>query len=559
MKFSQGVSISLLAIMIAGCAEQNGRVDTAIASNNQREGQETSSRANSEWVAGAYLPTGWPDKNLPEIAAGLRAGEVSAEALVQAYLERIEAVDRSGPQLQSVLVVNPNALADARAADKKRADGETLGPLHGVPVLLKDNIESLDDMATTAGAVALKDNKTGRDSPLVAGLRAQGAIILGKTNLSQWANFRSNNSVSGWTALGGQVRNPHMLDRSPCGSSSGSGAAMAASLAAGTVGTETNGSIICPANVNGVVGFKPTVGLVPQDLIIPISSSQDTAGPMTKTVRGAAMMLNAMGVGEGRGDLDYVAGLDDDSLQGKRIGVLRFSQGDNADIVAHFNAALKQLEEAGAILVDINEFDMGVEDFGTKSRAVLDYQFKTTLNAYLADAVPVVTTRTLDDLIAFNKAHADIELAVFDQSIFESAAKRGDLSEPEYQTALADILRGTRDNGIDKLLADHNVAALVSPSGPISSRVDPINGDVWPDWAGAGWLAAIAGYPHVTVPMGDVHGVPIGFSFMGAKNQDAEILSFGYAYEQRTNLRVEPQYLRDAEDRPALGKAMRRK
>jgi len=559
MKFSQGVSISLLAIMIAGCAEQNGRVDTAIASNNQREGQETSSRANSEWVAGAYLPTGWPDKNLPEIAAGLRAGEVSAEALVQAYLERIEAVDRSGPQLQSVLVVNPNALADARAADKKRADGETLGPLHGVPVLLKDNIESLDDMATTAGAFALKDNKTGRDSPLVAGLRAQGAIILGKTNLSQWANFRSNNSVSGWTALGGQVRNPHMLDRSPCGSSSGSGAAMAASLAAGTVGTETNGSIICPANVNGVVGFKPTVGLVPQDLIIPISSSQDTAGPMTKTVRGAAMMLNAMGVGEGRGDLDYVAGLDADSLQGKRIGVLRFSQGDNADIVAHFNAALKQLEEAGAILVDINEFDMGVEDFGTKSRAVLDYQFKTTLNAYLADAAPVVTTRTLDDLIAFNKAHADIELAVFDQSIFESAAKRGDLSEPEYQTALADILRGTRDNGIDKLLADHNVAALVSPSGPISSRVDPINGDVWPDWAGAGWLAAIAGYPHVTVPMGDVHGVPIGFSFMGAKNQDAEILSFGYAYEQRTNLRVEPQYLRDAEDRPALGKAMRRK
>jgi len=350
-----------------------------------------------------------------------------------------------------------------------------------------------------------------------------------------------------------------MLDRSPCGSSSGSGAAMAASLAAGTVGTETNGSIICPANVNGVVGFKPTVGLVPQDLIIPISSSQDTAGPMTKTVRGAAMMLNAMGVGEGRGDLDYVAGLDADSLQGKRIGVLRFSQGDNADIVAHFNAALKQLEEAGAILVDINEFDMGVEDFGTKSRAVLDYQFKTTLNAYLADAAPVVTTRTLDDLIAFNKAHADIELAVFDQSIFESAAKRGDLSEPEYQTALADILRGTRDNGIDKLLADHNVAALVSPSGPISSRVDPINGDVWPDWAGAGWLAAIAGYPHVTVPMGDVHGVPIGFSFMGAKNQDAEILSFGYAYEQRTNLRVEPQYLRDAEDRPALGKAMRRK
>ncbi|CAN0571124.1 unnamed protein product, partial [Laminaria digitata] len=249
-----------------------------------------------------YAAEGWTVKSLPELAEALQTGEVSAEALTQAYLDRIELVDRSGPTLQAVLTLNPDALEAARALDAKRDAGEPLGALHGLPILLKDNIETADNMPTTAGALALKDNVTDRDSPLVAGLRAEGAIILGKTNLSQWANFRSNSSMSGWSALGGQVRNPHMLDRNPCGSSSGSGAAAAASLAAGTVGTETNGSIICPSNVNGVVGFKPTVGLVSQDFIIPISSSQDTAGPMTKTVMGAAMMLNAMSTGAAKTD-----------------------------------------------------------------------------------------------------------------------------------------------------------------------------------------------------------------------------------------------------------------
>ena len=243
----------------------------------------------------SYAAEGWTAKSLPELAEALKAGEISAEELTQAYLDRIEQVDRSGPTLQAVLTLNPDALDAARALDAKRAAGEPLGALHGLPILIKDNIETADAMPTTAGALALKDNITGRDSPLIAGLRAEGAIILGKTNLSQWANFRSNSSMSGWSALGGQVRNPHMLDRNPCGSSSGSGAAAAASLAAGTVGTETNGSISCPSTVNGVVGFKPTVGLVSQDYIIPISSSQDTAGPMTKSVRGAAMMLSAMG------------------------------------------------------------------------------------------------------------------------------------------------------------------------------------------------------------------------------------------------------------------------
>jgi len=500
-------------------------------------------------------PQGWPAKSLPEIAAALQTGNVTSEELVSAYLDRIERIDNAGPTLQSILTLNPTALQDARDADAKRAAGEPLGALHGIPILLKDNIETKGAMATTAGALALKDNVTGRDSPLVAGLRDAGAIILGKTNLSQWANFRSHDSMSGWSALGGQVRNPHVLDRNPCGSSSGSGAAMAASLTSGAVGTETNGSIICPSNVNGIVGFKPTVGLVSQQYIVPISSSQDTAGPMTKTVKGAAMMLNAMATGEAK--TDYVASLNENSLDGARIGVLRYSQGSNADIIELFNAALEELETAGATLVEIDEFSSQAANGAALT--VLLYEFKATLNAYLSDAAPAVETRTLKGLIAFNNANADIELALFDQSIFDQAVVLGDLNDAAYITALNSIQSAARENGIDALLADNNVDILVSPSGVLASRTDPINGDVWPAWAGAGRLPAIAGYPHITVPMGSVHGMPIGFSFIGAKDQDATVLSFGYAYEQRTHARVEPQYLEKAELRSEIAPAMLRR
>jgi amidase len=507
--------------------------------------------------AADYTPHGLLAKSLPEIAAALQSGEVTSEALVTDYLKRIEEIDRAGPSLQSILALNPDALDDARALDAKRAAGEVLGPLHGVPVLLKDNIETKDNIATTAGALALKDNITGRDSPLAAGLREAGAIILGKTNLSQWANFRSNNSMSGWSALGGQVRNPHMLDRNPCGSSSGTGAAIAASLAAGGVGTETNGSVICPSNVNGVVGFKPTVGLVPQQYIVPISSSQDTAGPMTKTVMGAAMMLNAMASGAAK--TDYVAALDADALSGARIGVLRYAQGSNAAIITHFNAALADLEAAGATLVEITEFDQQNEQYWSDAYDVLEFEFKATINDYLADAAPGVTTRTLEQLIAFNEANADIELALFDQGIFVESEAKGDLDDPNYIAALARIQSASRENGIDALLAQNQVDILVAPSGPVAPRIDPINGDIWPDWAGAGGLAAIAGYPHLTVPMGTVHGVPVGFSFIGAKDTDAMVLSYGYAYEQKTHHRAEPQYLKDAEAREEIAEAMQAK
>ena len=508
----------------------------------------------AEDVVVTLTPEGWLAKPLPEIAAGLQAGEIAAQALVTAYLDRIEQIDRSGPTLQSVLTLNPDALARAQALDARRAAGEAIGPLHGVPILLKDNIEAKGNMATTAGALALRDNVTGRDSPLVEGLRAAGAIILGKTNLSQWANFRSNSSMSGWSALGGQVRNPHMLDRNPCGSSSGSGAAAAASLAAGTVGTETNGSVICPSNANGIVGFKPTVGLVPQQYIIPISSTQDTAGPMTKTVRGAAMMLTAMASGPGA--TDYTAGLDTDALQGARIGVLRFAQGSNADIHTHFNEALSALEAAGATLVEIVDREEPSDSFWDQAGMVLNVEFKATLNTYLASTPDTVKTRTLTELIAFNEANARVELALFNQDIFIEADAMKGLDDPDYVKARDTVVAAMGVGGIDTLMSKHEVDVLVSPSGALAPRVDPVNGDVWPDWAGAGSMAAIAGYPHLTVPMGTVHSVPIGLSFFGTKGADSEVLGYGYAYEQATHMRAEPQYLENAEALADIATAM---
>ena len=501
--------------------------------------------------------TGWTAKTLPEIAEGLTNEEVTAVVLTEAYLERIRAFDQNGPNIQSVLTLNPDALSEARRLDDLRAEGQVLGPLHGVPILLKDNIESKDNMPTTAGALALEYNVTGRDSPLVAGLRAQGAIILGKTNLSQWANFRSNHSMSGWSALGGQVKNPQILDRNPCGSSSGSGAATAASFAAGSVGTETNGSIICPSTANGIVGFKPTVGLVPQEFIIPISNTQDTAGPMTKTVRGAAMMLDAMAIGDR--EAGFAEGLNADSLSGVRVGVMRFAEGSNPDIIANFNAAIEDIRGLGAEIIEIEEFSPDADNFWGDALTVLKYEFKDTLNTYLAGTPEVVSTRSLEDLIAFNEANADVEMALFDQSLLVESQAMGPVSEADYARAKNTVLSATRENGIDKLMTDNSVDVLIAPSGPVPGRIDPINGDVWPDWAGAGYLAAIAGYPNLTVPMGVVHNMSTGLSFIGGKDQDSQILSYGYAYEQSTGHRADPKFLETAEKDSEIAAAMARK
>jgi amidase len=503
-----------------------------------------------------FQATGLIAGSLPDIITALNNNEISSQNLVQLYLDRIDEIDHKGPKLQSILVLNPDALAQAKELDRLRASGDILGPLHGVPVLLKDNIESMDSMPTTAGALALKDNITGRDSPLVAGLRAQGAIILGKTNLSQWANFRSENSMSGWSALGGQVRNPHMLDRNPCGSSSGSGAATAASLASASVGTETNGSIICPANANGIIGFKPTVGIVPQQYIIPISVTQDTAGPMTKTVMGAALMMNAMAISTP--DKDYSAGLTKNALKDVRVGVLNFAKGGSEPILKHFARALDDLEAAGAILVDINERPSTPENFGQMSYDILKYEFKDGLNKYLAStSSEQVTTRTLQQLIDFNIANKEAELALFDQSILVASQELGTLDTEQYKLALATVQKATSQDGIDMLLKQHNVQVLVAPSGLVVPRVDAINGDVWPnDWPGYGSHAARAGYPHVTVPMGLIHGLSVGLSFIGGKNTDAQILSYAYGYEQNSLRLSAPQYLKNAESIESIAKAM---
>ena len=506
------------------------------------------SQTGASYIAPATLAA-----PLPDLAVALRNGDTTSENLTQAYLDRITDIDRVGPTLRSVLSVNPDALDQARASDDRRASGATLGPLDGLPILIKDNIETLDPMATTAGALALKDNVTRRDSPLVAGLRGQGAVILGKTNLSEWANFRSNDSVSGWSALGGQVRNPHILDRSPCGSSSGTGAAIAAALAAGGVGTETNGSIICPSNVNGIVGFKPTVGLIPTTLIVPISASQDTAGPMTRSVEGAAMMLNAMAASQGT---DFTAKLAPGALSGKTVGVLRFAQGSNADIIERLEAALADREAAGARLVEVADVAPATEDFGQKALTVLLHEFKAGLNTYLSGAANRVPVSSLNELISFNRTHAKDELVLFGQDLFEAADAKGDLTDSAYLDASRAIRAATRQRGLDALLAEAGADVLVAPSGPLAPPVDAVNGDIWPDWAGAGSLAAIAGYPHLTVPMGHVRGVPIGLSFIGSQDRDADVLAYGYAYEQATRHLRTPSYLPSAEAYPETGSAM---
>ena len=493
---------------------------------------------------------------LPEIASALAEGKTTSTALVEAYLKRIERIDRAGPRLQSVLKINPKALEDAARLDAERAAGNVRGPLHGVPLLVKDNIETADPMPTTAGAIALARNQTGADSPSIAGLRAAGAIIMGKSNLSEWANFRSNKSISGWSALGGQTRNPYMLNRSPCGSSSGSGASVAAALTAGAIGTETNGSIICPSGANGLVGFKPTLGLVSQERIVPIAPSQDTAGPMTRTVRGSALLLTAM-VNRTDG-IDYAAQLSPDALKGVRIGVLRFATGPRKAVKAHFEDALEILRAAGATLIEIDKHN-SPKTLWPDQLKVLRVEFKAALNAYLAKTPPAVEVRSIDDLIAFNKRKSSArELALFDQSILTDAAAEPDLSDPDYLAALKRIQAAAQQDGIDKLLKDHDVTLLVTPSWGPAFILDFVHRDNFPPGAGVGWMPAIGGYPHLTVPMGLDRGLPVGMSFISTAGKDADVLAAGFAYESRRKPIPAPAYLKTEADLPAVNAAIAR-
>ncbi len=487
-------------------------------------------------------------QTLTGLAAQLRQGQLTATQITTWYLDRIKALDRGGPTLQAVLALNPTALADARALDAERSAGHGSGPLHGLPLLIKDNIETSDPVATTAGSLALAKNITHRDSPLVAKLRVAGAIILGKTNLSEWANYRSTNSTSGWSGAGGLTRNPFSLDRSPCGSSSGSGAAVAASLAAAAIGSETDGSVTCPASVNGIVGLKPTLGLISRTHIVPISHSQDTAGPMGRSVADVATLLTII-AGSDPADpatleadarkTDYAAGLSPDALQGKRIGVLRFEAGFNPGTDAVFAHALEVLQHCGATLVEIDKFP-AAEALGDAEGIVLSTEFKADVNAYLATTPPSVTTRTLADLIAFNTAHASRELGLFGQELFEKSQATAGLQDPAYLQALATSKRLAGAEGIDKMLADHQLDALVAPTAGPAWVVDTVNGD---HAAGSTpTLPAVAGYPHLSLPMGLVSGLPVGLSIIGPKWADARVLQFGYAFEQKLGFVPQPMF-----------------
>ena len=485
-----------------------------------------------------------------EVRAPAFASEAGAEANVAAALARIEALE---PRVNAVIATNPEALEQARALDRAGRSGS----LFGMPILIKDNIEMAGPLPTTAGSLALKDNVTNRDAPLVSRLRAAGAVIVGKANLSEWANIRDNDSISGWSAVGGQSRNPHALNRNGCGSSTGSGVAVAAGMVPAAIGTETDGSITCPAAINGIVGYKPTVGLVSRTHIVPISHSQDTAGPMTRTVRDAALVLSAM-AGTDAADAatreaddhrrDYAAGLSDQALAGKRIGVLRFATGFGTNEA--FEEALATLRAQGATLVDIDKFEHRAE-MGRNEFQVLLTEFKADLNAYLATTPPSVRTRTLADVIAFNEANKDRELALFGQDIFEQAEKTKGLDDPEYKKARETSFRLAGPEGIDKMLKDNNVVALVGPTVAAAWLIDSVHGDQYPG-GGAGSLAAVAGYPHLTVPMGTVKGLPVGLSFIGPKWSDQLILSLGYDYEQASRKRVEPRFLRSIEESPEV-------
>ena len=505
------------------------------------------------------------DKDIATLQRDMADGRVTAEALVKAYLARIEAIDRRGPALHSVIAINPHALTDARKLDEERRAGHLRGPLHGIPILVKDNIETADPMPTTAGSLALADNVTRRDAPVVARLRAAGAVILGKTNLSEWANIRSSHSISGWSAIGGLVKNPYVLDRSACGSSSGSGAAVAASLAAAALGTETDGSLVCPGSLNGVVAFKPTVGLLSRTHIVPISHTQDTPGPMARTVTDAALLLSTMD-GIDPADpatfatsatisphrADYLVVLANASLHGLRLGYIARdpdSPPSETDLVfAHAVAALKS---AGAEIVEIKDFKVPQPAYADE-QIVLSYELKANLNTYLAGLPAPQKVHSLADVIAFNRSDPR-EMALFGQDLFEAAERTGRLSDPIYIKAHGSLQRSSRET-LDGLLTKYRLNALIRATDEPAFRIDVVKGDN--DSSNTSYLPATAAYPHLTVPMGFVHNLPVGLSFVGYDWSDAELLAIGYAYERATHARKPPHFVPSLETQTQTARAL---
>jgi len=504
---------------------------------------------------------------LDEITAGalqdsMKSGKETARSIAEKYLARIQEIDRAqwgtmpadGPALNSVIELNPDALAIADQLDRERKTKGPRGPLHGIPVLIKDNVATHDHMMTTAGSLALLGSIPPHDSFVAVKLRAAGAVILGKTNLSEWANIRSSHSTSGWSGRGGLTRNPYALDRNPCGSSSGSGAAVAANLCAVAVGTETDGSVVCPSSANGIVGIKPTVGLISRARIIPISHSQDTAGPMARTVTDAVILLGALAgpdnqdpataAGNGKSYGDYTQFLDPKGLAGARIGVPRKGFGMNEAVDKLFSGALDAMKSQGATIVDPAEIDT-IDKMGEPEFTVFLYELKADLNAYLAALGPGAPVHSLDEIIAFNEKHSEREMPWFGQDIFIKSQAKGDLSNKEYLDAAQQAHLLARAQGIDAVMDKNHLDALVAPTAGPSWLTDLIDGDH--DTGGSSTPAAVAGYPNINVPMGFIFGMPVGISFFGRAWSEPILIKLAYAFEQATHHRRAPQFLATAD------------
>ena len=520
------LALAIALALLAGCARESAPSGVAPG-------------ADTPAIPAAAPRVDVVELSIADAQAGMASGRYSSADLVDAYLARIAAVDDAGPTLNAVIALNPNARADAEALDAERAAGTVRGPMHGIPVLVKDNID-VAGLPTTAGSLALANHVPKDDAELVARLRAAGAVILGKTNLSEWANFRSTNSISGWSSAGGQTRNPYVLDRNACGSSSGTGAAIAASLATVGVGTETDGSILCPSAVNGLVGFKPTVGVVSADGIVPISASQDTAGPMARSVADAVALLGALTAielddlapspappaGDEAGDeAADVPTAGSEPLVGRRLGLLRQAMGRHPGLDAATERAVERLRASGAEVVDVELATWG--QWGTHELTVLLYEFKDGLNRYLAEGGAPVAS--LEALIAWNAANADRAMPWFGQELFEQAQAKGPLSDADYLTARDTARRLAGDDGLLKLLREQRLDAVIAPTTGPAWPIDPVLGDHFTS-AGYG-AAAVAGTPSLTVPMGDVHGLPVGLSLLGPRDGDAGLLALGAVVE----------------------------
>lgn len=529
IKNSSAVSVSATSLALAACT-----------SNKQTDSTNDSAPFTDEFELN--------ELTINDLQQKMKSGQSTSAALTQLYLDRIQAIDKKGPRLNAVIEVNPDALAMAKALDQERQSGKSRGPLHGIPILIKDNINTGDQMMTTAGALALEGHKAAQDAFIVKKLRDAGAVILGKTNLSEWANFRSTQSSSGWSSRGGQTRNPFVLDRSPSGSSSGSGSAVSANLCAVAVGTETDGSVIAPSSQSGVVGIKPTVGLVSRSGIIPISQTQDTAGPMARTVTDAAILLGALaGVdpadavtreSTGKSVADYTQFLNASGLSGKRIGVEKSFLKGNEDVVGLYKQATALLKKQGATLVEVDLLK-SLQGIGGAEFTVLQYEFKDGVNRYLSTAGAGV--KSLADVIAFNRQNAARAMPFFKQETLESSEAKGDLTSKEYTDALAKTRSAHQQ--IDNLMTTHKLDAICGISIGFSGCIDLINGDY-----DTGFYfcppAAMAGYPHITIPMGNVHGLPVGLSLMAGAYQEGPLLTLAYAYEQASKKRTRPAFIK---------------